>query len=253
MKKIIVITVAAVMAVLMCVFGAMAASTNYLIDETFPKLSDDESQWELMCWTVAENEIVRVGYILDNGEIVWIVNDIGHVAKQTDTVIKPNDCFRDDELEGAVIAYGMSGGLTECFAYRIHVTLDTSRLSTGKHQFELVAEYSDGTFDNPLTGEAGIKTFKIKKTVAPVTDPEETTEPEVTTEPEETTGPVNPFDETKGDINKDGSTDNKDVVALFRYVSGGGAQTDDPAYDMNNDNSVDNKDVVALFRYVSSK
>ena len=55
---------------------------------------------------------------------------------------------------------------------------------------------------------------------------------------------------TKGDINGDGSVDNKDVVLLFRYVSGKSAY--DPLYDYNEDGAVDNKDVVALFRFVSS-
>jgi len=55
-----------------------------------------------------------------------------------------------------------------------------------------------------------------------------------------------------GDINGDGSVNNKDVVALFKYVSGGGA--DDisvMALDVTGDGSVNNKDVVALFKYVS--
>ena len=55
----------------------------------------------------------------------------------------------------------------------------------------------------------------------------------------------------KGDTNGDGMTDNKDVVSLFRYVSGGSKTEDESVYDFNNDGSVDNKDVVALFRDVS--
>ena len=54
----------------------------------------------------------------------------------------------------------------------------------------------------------------------------------------------------KGDINGDGSVDNKDVVLLFRYASASDAYN--PLYDYNDDGAVDNKDVVALFRYVSS-
>ena len=52
-----------------------------------------------------------------------------------------------------------------------------------------------------------------------------------------------------GDINGDGAMDNKDVVVLFRYVSGGSEY--DSKYDFNGDNEVNNKDVVALFREVS--
>ena len=53
----------------------------------------------------------------------------------------------------------------------------------------------------------------------------------------------------KGDMNGDTSIDNKDVVILFRYVSG--SDTYDLLYDYNEDGAVDNKDVVALFRVVS--
>ena len=56
-----------------------------------------------------------------------------------------------------------------------------------------------------------------------------------------------------GDCNGDGAVDNKDVVVLFRYVSGGKKAEDESVYDFNNDGVVDNKDVVALFRYTSTK
>lgn len=54
-----------------------------------------------------------------------------------------------------------------------------------------------------------------------------------------------------GDMNNDGEVNNKDVVTLFRYVSGGSADYD-AVYDFNGDNEVNNKDVVALFREVSA-
>jgi hypothetical protein len=54
----------------------------------------------------------------------------------------------------------------------------------------------------------------------------------------------------KGDINGDGFKNNKDVIALFRYVS-----SIDPQYaakyDINSNGKINNKDVVALFRKVS--
>ncbi len=55
-----------------------------------------------------------------------------------------------------------------------------------------------------------------------------------------------------GDVNSDGELNNKDVVALFRYVSGNKtAVTNADECDINGDGSIDNKDVVALFRDVS--
>ncbi len=54
-----------------------------------------------------------------------------------------------------------------------------------------------------------------------------------------------------GDINGDGETNNKDIVALFRYVSGGNADVNEIALDVNGDGEANNKDVTILFRYVS--
>ncbi|MBQ7699548.1 MAG: hypothetical protein IJT49_04305 [Clostridia bacterium] len=58
---------------------------------------------------------------------------------------------------------------------------------------------------------------------------------------------------SKGDVNRDGTVDNKDVVVLFRHVSGVIYDVFDPeAANMNDDNAVNNKDVTLLFRYISS-
>jgi alpha-tubulin suppressor-like RCC1 family protein len=62
---------------------------------------------------------------------------------------------------------------------------------------------------------------------------------------------VNAVDPQAGDINKDGDVNNKDVVALFRHLSGVSGDVDEIACDTNGDGALDNKDVVALFRYVS--
>lgn len=54
-----------------------------------------------------------------------------------------------------------------------------------------------------------------------------------------------------GDVNGDGTVNNKDVVVLFRYASGSDVAVNVAALDVNGDGSVNNKDVVVLFRYVS--
>ena len=54
-----------------------------------------------------------------------------------------------------------------------------------------------------------------------------------------------------GDVNSDGKVDNKDVVCLFRYLSGWNVEIDENAVDINGDGEVNNKDVVRLFQYVS--
>ena len=56
----------------------------------------------------------------------------------------------------------------------------------------------------------------------------------------------------RGDTNGDGEVDNKDVVTLFRYVSGNDTGAVPDNCDFNCDGATDNKDVVALFRAVSS-
>lgn len=55
-----------------------------------------------------------------------------------------------------------------------------------------------------------------------------------------------------GDINGDGEANNKDVVSLFRYVSGNTDAASAESCDFNGDGEINNKDVVALFRAVST-
>ena len=54
-----------------------------------------------------------------------------------------------------------------------------------------------------------------------------------------------------GDINGDGETDNKDIVTLFRYMSGDVSDIVKENADVNGDGEENNKDVTVLFRYLS--
>lgn len=58
-----------------------------------------------------------------------------------------------------------------------------------------------------------------------------------------------------GDVNRDGEVNNKDVIALFGYVSGSvdASSIDVYAADCSGDGNVANSDVVLLFRYVSGQ
>ena len=56
---------------------------------------------------------------------------------------------------------------------------------------------------------------------------------------------------TAGDVNCDGSVNNKDVVALFKHVSGVEIEVDETACDCNGDGKANNKDVTVLFKYCS--
>ena len=104
---------------------------------------------------------------------------------------------------------------------------------------EIISEVSETGSETETETETGSYTeTEEPETEGPETEPEESE-----TEPVE--------DAVKGDCNGDGEADNKDVVALFRYVSTGTSEYD-PKYDFNGDKEVNNKDVVALFRYLSS-
>ena len=52
----------------------------------------------------------------------------------------------------------------------------------------------------------------------------------------------------RGDVNGDGSVNNKDVAALFRFVSGSAGTAIEENCDVNGDGTVNNKDVAFLFR-----
>ncbi|MBO4733685.1 MAG: leucine-rich repeat protein [Clostridia bacterium] len=54
-----------------------------------------------------------------------------------------------------------------------------------------------------------------------------------------------------GDINGDDEVNNKDVVRLFRYLSGWSVEVETTTLDVNGDNSVNNKDYTRLFQYLS--
>ena len=56
---------------------------------------------------------------------------------------------------------------------------------------------------------------------------------------------------TPGDVNGDGEIDNKDVVTLFRFLSGVKMTVALENCDFNKDGKVNNKDVTLLFRYLS--
>ncbi|MBR6902956.1 MAG: leucine-rich repeat protein [Clostridia bacterium] len=54
-----------------------------------------------------------------------------------------------------------------------------------------------------------------------------------------------------GDINSDGAVNNKDIVRLFKYLSGWDVAVNEAALDINGDGEINNKDLLRLFKYLS--
>ena len=54
-----------------------------------------------------------------------------------------------------------------------------------------------------------------------------------------------------GDVNGDGSVNNKDLTRLFQYLSDWPVEVNEPALDINGDGRVNNKDLTRLFQYLS--
>ena len=67
---------------------------------------------------------------------------------------------------------------------------------------------------------------------------------------EEDTDPLS-GNHTPGDINNDGSVNNKDLTRLFQYLSDWDVEVNESALDINGDGSVNNKDLTRLFQYLS--
>lgn len=148
MKKASVIIIAAVMAAVLCISAAAAINSNHLIDEGFPRFNSDESKWEVFGWTVVDTKVTAMGCKLDGGTVQWLDESVD--TRDNANKVESNDCFEDLELERAIIDYNLTNGLEEFYGYRIHITLDTSKMSKGDHQLEVIVRYEDGSTGNAM-------------------------------------------------------------------------------------------------------
>ena len=148
MKKASVIIIAAVMAAVLCISAAAAINSNHLIDEGFPRFNSDESKWEVFGWTVVDTKVTAMGCKLDGGTVQWLDESVD--TRDNANKVGSNDCFEDLELERAIIDYNLTNGLEEFYGYRIHITLDTSKMSKGDHQLEVIVRYEDGSTGNAM-------------------------------------------------------------------------------------------------------
>ena len=217
MKKLLIFALVLVFAASLLINASAVVNSNHLVDQGWPKFNSDETEWDVYCWTVVDTKITALGYMLDGEEPVWLIDKI--VVREDADKVKANDCFEDEELERAIIEYNLQNGLEDFYAYRIHITLDTSEMSKGIHTLEVVARYEDESEGNPLRDSlveiakkkapASAETTKEAETVeetvedtteAPVTEPETEKETEAETEPDTaadtTAAPVNTETET---------------------------------------------------------
>lgn len=64
-------------------------------------------------------------------------------------------------------------------------------------------------------------------------------------------GTVEVADYMPGDINADGTVNNRDLTRLFQYLSDWNVEVNEPALDVNGDGSINNRDLTRLFQYLS--
>lgn len=170
MKRILSLILVLITVAALALPAAAVENSNHYIEEDYPTLYKNEKYWQVYGWTVVDTEIVSVGYIFDDGEIVWAVPEVD--VRDNNSKVEDIDAFRDHELEGAIVAYGLTNGLDDFFAYRIMITIDLTDVTSGKHSVEVVAKYSDGFIENPFRGE--MFSFKKKSGPAGVTTEEAT-------------------------------------------------------------------------------
>ena len=185
MRKLLLILTAVTLAALFCLPAAAATNSNHLIDEGWPSFNKKETEWDVYGWTCVDTKITALGYKLDGADVVWVDETVDE--REDAEVIKDNDCFEDATLELTIYDMGLTNGLEIFYAYRMHITLDTTEMTKGKHTFEAWVKYDDGTEGNPMRGT--VLEIEKKKDTASTTAEETTAEittAEVTTAAETT-------------------------------------------------------------------
>ncbi|MBQ7699065.1 MAG: phosphodiester glycosidase family protein, partial [Clostridia bacterium] len=201
----------------------------YMIPKT---CSEEEYYSEIYCQcngNMPEKGQSAVNYTKRTGQFEYLTFDASELTKWTGNITSLRIDF---------FAKALADG--DCMYLHDIILSKTSKdaVSAGRSIAEVLNAPSDPETEEsgPVSEEVSSDTDDTEETGTetgePGTDPE--TDPEGSeTEPAE--------DTVKGDCNGDGEADNKDVVALFRYVSTGTSEYD-PKYDFNGDKEVNNKD-----------
>lgn len=110
------------------------------------------------------------------------------------------------------------------YRFKIPVEVDPAAITT----VQLFAHFADGTTEEFWRARVYVPPFDESAFVDPLT-----------------------VEYNTGDVNGDLEINNKDVVILFRSLSGGSEKIIESSADVNSDGEINNKDVTLLFRYLS--
>ena len=158
MKKLLavlltVIMVSALFAGLVVVRADGVTVANHMIDSK--GYHPDRTIYTVHGWSVTDTKIKKIGYILDStGDPYWLIEDVSDVERVGNTAFVQgvdafNDAFLDSALHQAIIDNNLQMGLTDFYAYRIHVVLDTRDFAVNEqHNFTVVAQFENGEVKN---------------------------------------------------------------------------------------------------------
>lgn len=176
MKKLLAVALTVVM-ISAAIFGTIVVKAedvtvaNHIIDSE--GYHPDRSIYTVHGWSVTDTKIKKIGYKLDGaGDPYWLIEDVSDVSRAgnvsyTQGVDAFNEAFRDSALHDVIASNNLSGGLTDFYAYRIHVVLDLRDFAvTEGHSVEVVGLFENGVVKNVFrTYSISADDFKNKKTV----------------------------------------------------------------------------------------
>lgn len=158
MKKLLsvlltVVMVSALFAGLVAVKADGVTVSNHNIDSK--GYHPDRTIYTIHGWSVTDTKIKKIGYVLDStGDPCWLIDDVSDVERvgnvaYTQGVDAFNEAFLDSALHDAIVSNSLSNGLTDFYAYRIHVVLDTRDFAVNEqHNFTVVAQFENGDVKN---------------------------------------------------------------------------------------------------------
>lgn len=177
MKKIISALLIAAMIATFCAIFTSAEQvivSNHNIDENPEQggrfIDDEESAWLIYGWVCSNVKLLKVGYILDGGDVVWAADEVGSEADEIQGT--GSFAYYDAKLSSDLIYLGLSNELNPCVGTRFHIEIPTLELEKGEHEFEIMATFEDGSVDNCVRGSL----YTFTKTKDAVIDPNKVTE-----------------------------------------------------------------------------